>query len=124
MTIPQNLRYTKEHEWISVDGDVATVGITAFAAEALGDVVFVELPEVGSEVGAGTPCGEIESTKSVSEIYAPVDGEITEVNQAVIDTPESVNSDPYEQGWLFKVRVESMPELMDAAAYSALTQEG
>lgn len=124
MTIPQNLRYTKEHEWISVDGDVATVGITAFAAEALGDVVFVELPEVGSEVSAGTSCGEIESTKSVSELYAPVDGEITEVNEAVIDTPESVNSDPYEQGWLFKVRVESMPELMDAAAYTALTQEG
>ncbi|MBB3051673.1 glycine cleavage system H protein [Prauserella isguenensis] len=124
MTIPQNLRYTKEHEWISVDGDVVTVGITAFAAEALGDVVFVELPEAGSEVSAGTPCGEIESTKSVSEIYAPVDGEITEVNQAVIDNPESVNSDPYEQGWLFKVRVESMPELMDAAAYTALTQEG
>ncbi|OLT42663.1 glycine cleavage system protein H [Saccharomonospora sp. CUA-673] len=124
MTIPQDLRYTKEHEWISVDGDVATVGITAFAADALGDVVFVELPEVGSEVSAGTPCGEIESTKSVSELYAPVDGEVTEVNQAVVDTPESVNSDPYEQGWLFKVRVASVPELLDAAAYTALTQEG
>ncbi|MFC4001355.1 glycine cleavage system protein GcvH [Prauserella oleivorans] len=127
MSVPHDLRYTKEHEWVRIaegDGDTVTVGITAFAAESLGDVVFVELPEAGSTVRAGTPCGEIESTKSVSEIYSPVDGEITEINQSVVDSPEIVNSDPYEAGWLFRVRVDSLPELLDATAYAALTQEG
>ena len=98
------------------DGDTVTVGITAFAAESLGDVVFVDLPEVGSTVSAGTPCGEVESTKSVSEIYSPVDGEVTEINKSVVDSPEIVNSDPYEAGWLFRVRVDSLPELMDDTA--------
>ncbi|OZM70100.1 glycine cleavage system protein H [Amycolatopsis antarctica] len=123
MTVPENLSYTKEHEWLSIDGDVATIGITKFAAEALGDIVFVQLPEVGAVVTAGEECGEIESTKSVSELFAPVSGEVVEVNESTSDAPEIVNSDPYEQGWLFKVRTTEVPELLDAGAYTELTQE-
>ncbi|PXY20482.1 glycine cleavage system protein GcvH [Prauserella endophytica] len=123
MRIPENLSYTKEHEWVRLDGDVATVGVTAFAAESLGDVVFVQLPEAGDTVTAGESCGEIESTKSVSELFSPVSGEVTEVNQSVVDGPEVVNADPYDQGWLFRVRTADLPELLDAAAYAALTQE-
>ncbi|WP_019816382.1 glycine cleavage system protein GcvH [Saccharomonospora saliphila] len=122
--IPQDLGYTAEHEWVRTDTDVVTVGVTAFAAESLGDVVFVELPEVGSKVTAGEVCGEIESTKSVSELYSPVSGEVTELNESVVDAPETVNSDPYEAGWLFRVRSEAVPELLDADAYAALIQEG
>ncbi|MEC3973694.1 glycine cleavage system protein GcvH [Amycolatopsis sp. H20-H5] len=124
MSIPQHLKYTKEHEWISVEGDVATVGITAFAAESLGDIVFVQLPAVGEKVAAGEVFGEVESTKSVSELYAPLSGEVVEVNDAVTETPELINSDPFDQGWLLKVRTDDVPELLDAAAYAALTQEG
>ena len=124
MSIPENLRYTAEHEWLSVDGDVATVGITAFAAESLGDIVFVQLPEAGSAVTAGEVFGEVESTKSVSELYAPVSGEVVEVNGATSDTPEVINADPYTEGWLLKVRLSGdVPELLDAAAYAKLTQE-
>ncbi|MBK1786512.1 glycine cleavage system protein GcvH [Prauserella cavernicola] len=123
MSIPENLSYTKEHEWVRVEDGVATVGVTAFAAESLGDVVFVQLPEAGAAVTAGESCGEIESTKSVSELYSPVTGEVTEVNDAVVDGPELVNADPYDQGWLFRVRTDALPELLDAAAYAALTQE-
>ncbi|RBM15994.1 glycine cleavage system protein GcvH [Prauserella sp. PE36] len=123
MRIPENLSYTKEHEWVRLDGDVATVGVTAFAAESLGDVVFVQLPEAGDTVTAGESCGEIESTKSVSELFSPVSGEVTEVNQSIVDGPEVVNADPYDQGWLFRVRTADLPELLDAAAYAALTQE-
>ncbi|MFD8498379.1 glycine cleavage system protein GcvH [Amycolatopsis sp. NPDC059657] len=123
MTIPENLSYTKEHEWISVDGDVATIGITAFAAESLGDIVFVELPKVGETITAGEPFGEVESTKSVSELYAPVTGEVVEVNEATSDAPEVINEDPFDKGWLLKVRATDVPELLDAAAYAALTQE-
>ncbi|EIE98376.1 glycine cleavage system protein GcvH [Saccharomonospora glauca] len=123
--IPQDLRYSREHEWARTGSDgVVTVGVTAFAAESLGDVVFVDLPEVGSTVTAGEVCGEIESTKSVSELYAPVTGEVVEVNESVVDSPESVNADPYGAGWLFTVRAESVPELLDADAYAALIQEG
>lgn len=122
-SIPENLSYTKEHEWISVDGDVATIGITAFAAESLGDIVFVELPKVGETITAGEPFGEVESTKSVSELYAPVTGEVVEVNEATSDAPEVINEDPFDQGWLLKVRTSDVPELLDAAAYAALTQE-
>ncbi|WP_158887709.1 glycine cleavage system protein GcvH [Amycolatopsis anabasis] len=124
MSIPENLSYTKEHEWISVEDGVATVGITAFAAESLGDIVFVQLPEVGSTITAGEVCGEIESTKSVSELFAPATGEVTAVNESAVDGPEVINNDPFEQGWLFKVRTESLPELLDATAYRALTEEG
>jgi glycine cleavage system H protein len=124
VSIPENLQYTKEHEWLSVADGVATVGITAFAAESLGDIVFVQLPEAGSTVTAGEVFGEVESTKSVSELYAPVSGEVVEVNEATSDRPEVINSDPYTEGWLLKVRLTGdVPELLDAAAYAALTQE-
>ncbi|MFD6067191.1 glycine cleavage system protein GcvH [Amycolatopsis lurida] len=124
MSIPQDLKYTKEHEWLSVADGVATVGITAFAAESLGDILFVQLPSVGDTVVAGEVFGEVESTKSVSELYAPVDGEVVEVNEATTDTPELINSDPYAEGWLLKVRLSGdVPALLDAQAYAVLTQE-
>ncbi|WP_338686835.1 glycine cleavage system protein GcvH [Streptomyces acidiscabies] len=123
MSNPQNLRYSKEHEWISPAEDgVATVGITEHAANALGDVVFVDLPAVGTAVTAGESCGELESTKSVSELYAPVDGEVTEVNPNVSDDASLVNSEPFTGGWLFKVRVAGEPdELLSADEYTAYT---
>ncbi|KUN79513.1 glycine cleavage system protein GcvH [Streptomyces griseoruber] len=123
MSNPQQLRYSKEHEWLSAAEDgVSTVGITEHAANALGDVVFVELPEVGATVTAGESCGELESTKSVSELYSPVDGEIVEVNQDVVDDPSLVNSAPFEGGWLFKVRVAGeQEELLSADEYTAYT---
>lgn len=124
MAVPSELQYTSDHEWIRVDGDVATVGITAYAADKLGDVVFVELPEAGSRVEGGSIVGEIESTKSVGELFAPVDGEVVEVNPAVIESPELVNSDPFGEGWLIQVRVEALPDgLLDAAAYAELVGE-
>ncbi|GAA3117244.1 glycine cleavage system protein GcvH [Streptosporangium carneum] len=122
--IPEDLHYTKEHEWISGidDGLTLTVGITAYAAEALGDVVYVQVPEVGSTVAAGDAVGEVESTKSVSDIFAPVSGEIVEVNEAVVDDPSLVNSDSYGDGWLFRVRLEGDPEdLLSPEEYAALT---
>ncbi|WP_103350233.1 glycine cleavage system protein GcvH [Amycolatopsis sp. CA-128772] len=124
MSIPENLQYTKEHEWLKVEDGVATVGITAFAAESLGDIVFVQLPDAGSTITAGEVFGEVESTKSVSELYAPVSGEVVEVNGTTSDTPEVINSDPYTEGWLLKVRLTGdVPDLLDAAAYAQLTQE-
>jgi glycine cleavage system H protein len=123
MSIPENLSYTKEHEWLNVADGVATVGITAFAGESLGDIVFVQLPAVGDTITAGEECGEIESTKSVSELFAPVSGEVVEINEAATDSPELVNSDPYDKGWLFRVKVDTVPELLDAQAYSALISE-
>jgi glycine cleavage system H protein len=124
LSIPQDLKYTKEHEWLHVEGGVATVGITAFAAESLGDIVFVQLPSIGDTVTGGEVFGEVESTKSVSELYAPVDGEVVEVNGATTDTPELINSDPYTEGWLLKVRLTGdVPALLDAQAYAVLTQE-
>ncbi|UBU15226.1 glycine cleavage system protein GcvH [Nonomuraea gerenzanensis] len=122
--IPDDLSYTKEHEWVAGldDSTTVTIGITAFAAESLGDVVFVQLPEVGSTVEPGDSVGEVESTKSVNEIYSPVGGEVTEVNQSVVDDPGLVNSDPYGEGWMFKVRVEGDPEdLLSPEEYTALT---
>ncbi|GAB1327451.1 MULTISPECIES: glycine cleavage system protein GcvH [unclassified Streptomyces] len=121
MSNPQQLRYSKEHEWLSPAEDgVATVGITEFAANALGDVVFAQLPEVGSTVAAGETCGELESTKSVSDLYSPVSGEVTEINQDVVDDPSLVNSEPFEGGWLFRVRIAEEPaDLMSADEYAA-----
>ncbi|MEU5090734.1 glycine cleavage system protein GcvH [Streptomyces sp. NPDC021356] len=121
MNNPQQLRYSKEHEWLSPAEDgVATVGITEFAANALGDVVYADLPAVGSTVTAGETCGELESTKSVSDLYSPVSGEITEINQDVVDDPSLVNSAPFEGGWLFKVRLSEEPaDLLSADEYSA-----
>ncbi|MEU4153628.1 MULTISPECIES: glycine cleavage system protein GcvH [unclassified Streptomyces] len=123
MSNPQQLSYTKEHEWLSdAEDGVSTVGITEHAANALGDVVFVQLPEVGDTVTAGESCGELESTKSVSELYSPVTGEITEINQDVVDDPALVNSAPFEGGWLFKVRAAEKPEeLLSADEYTAYT---
>ena len=101
---PAGLRYTAEHEWVRADGDTVRVGITSFAQEALGDVVYVSLPTVGDAVAAGDTCGEVESTKSVSDLYAPVSGEVTAVNAALDATPELVNSDPYGEGWMYELR--------------------
>ena len=123
MSNPSDLHYTKEHEWLKVDGDIATIGITAYAAEKLGDVVFVDLPKVGAKTTYMKICGEIESTKSVGELYSPVDGEVVEVNDAVSSSPELVNQDAFGAGWLIKVRFESLPELLTAADYDALIGE-
>ncbi len=122
MTDLNALKYTSDHEWIAVDGDIATIGITSYAASQLGDVVFVELPEAGSEVSAGTVVGEIESTKSVGELYAPLDGEVAESNEQVVADPSLVNSEPFEGGWMIKVRFtgELPADVMDHAAYQAL----
>ncbi|MGW7442290.1 glycine cleavage system protein GcvH [Kitasatospora sp. NPDC054795] len=121
MSNPQHLQYTKEHEWLTAAADgVSTVGITEHAATALGDIVYVQLPEVGDTVTAGETCGELESTKSVSDLYSPVTGEVTDINQDVIDDPASVNADPFGNAWLFKVRVEATDELLSADEYDAL----
>ncbi|MEU7132515.1 glycine cleavage system protein GcvH [Streptomyces sp. NPDC046261] len=123
MSNPQQLRYSKEHEWLSaVDNGVATIGITEFAANSLGDVVYAQLPAVGDTVTAGESCGELESTKSVSDLYAPVSGEVVEINEDVVNDPALVNTAPFEGGWLFKVRITDEPEdLMSADEYTALT---
>jgi|CZKW01.1.fsa_nt_gi glycine cleavage system H protein len=126
MTVPEELHYTPEHEWVAVSDSTATVGITDHAQNALGDVVYVSQPPPGGKVSAGEPCGEVESTKSVSDIYSPVDGEVTEVNGEIDDDPGLVNSDPYGAGWLFKVRLaddEEPPGLLTAAEYTALIRE-
>ena len=123
MTDLNSLKYTEEHEWIALEGDVATVGITDYAADKLGDVVFVELPSVGSDVAAATVVGEIESTKSVGELYAPLTGEVVAVNEAAVDDPSLVNSDPFGEGWLVKIRVDAsaVADLLDRDAYVAFT---
>ena len=123
MANPQELKYTEEHEWLKVDGDSAVVGITAYAAEKLGDVVFVELPKVGAAVVAGTVVGEIESTKSVGELYAPATGTVLEVNDGVVSNPELVNNDPFGAGWLLKISITDLPALLSADEYTALTGE-
>jgi glycine cleavage system H protein len=124
---PSDLRYTKDHEWVKVDGDVATVGITDYAANQLGDVVFVDLPSVGKSVDQFATFGVVESVKAVSDLYAPLTGEIAEVNDALGSKPELVNSDPFGEGWMIKVRVSDPGQvggLLDAAAYEQLTSEG
>ncbi|MDR6691281.1 glycine cleavage system H protein [Microbacterium sp. 1154] len=123
MTDLTALSYTSEHEWIALEGDIATVGITDFAADKLGDVVFVELPGADSAVSTGDVCGEIESTKSVGELYAPITGTVVEVNDAVVDDPSLVNAEPFAGGWLIKIRVDGeLPaDLLDRAAYEELT---
>lgn len=120
MSIPTELSYTADHEWVALDGEIATVGITAFAGEALGDVVYVELPAVGTAITTGDACGEIESTKSVSDLFAPVDGEVVELNDAVVADPGLLNTDPYQAGWLLRIKVTGPTKLLDAAAYEAL----
>lgn len=123
MANPENLQYTKEHEWVLVEGDVATIGITRYAADALGEIVYVDLPKVGSSTSHMKICGEIESTKSVGELYAPMDGEVIEANSALDAAPDTVNADPYGEGWLIKIRYTSLPELLSAAEYDAFTGE-
>jgi glycine cleavage system H protein len=124
---PEDLKYTDEHEWLTVtEGSTVRVGITAYAQDQLGDVVFVELPKVGAAVEAGTPLGEVESTKSVSEIFAPLSGTVVAVNNALDDSPELINSDPYGEGWIVEINAEdlsALDELMDAAAYQELTEK-
>lgn len=121
---PQDLRYTAEHEWVRAGSEgVVRIGITAFAQDALGDVVYVSLPAVGDSVSAGDSCGEIESTKSVSDLYAPLSGEIVAVNQSLDSAPELVNTDPYGQGWMYDVKptdAGALESLLDFEAYSAL----
>jgi len=121
--VPAHLRYTKDHEWVAVDGDQLTVGITQYAADALGDVVYVDHPSVGSSISAGSIVGEVESTKSVGEIFAPVAGEVVEVNQAVVDDPSLINRDPYGEGWLFKVTGSDSGDFLDADSYRQLIGE-
>lgn len=125
MDYPEELRYSTEHEWVRVEGTRATVGITSFAQDALGDVVYVQLPDVGALVTAAASISEVESTKSVSEIFAPVSGEIVAVNDALQDTPELLNSDPYGGGWILTVEMSDTGELaglMDAAGYKTLVE--
>jgi glycine cleavage system H protein len=127
MNFPPELRYSAEHEWVAVDGAHARIGITDYAQDSLGDVVYVELPGVGANVLAHASCAEVESTKSVSEIYSPVTGTIVEVNEALNDAPELVNADPYGGGWIFVVEMADAAEvdaLLDAAAYQALVETG
>jgi glycine cleavage system H protein len=123
---PQDLRYTKEHEWVSVDGDVATVGITDYAAHQLGDIVYVELPELGRTIDRSAAVGVVESVKAVSDLFAPVGGEVLETNPILSSQPELVNGDPFGEGWMLKVRlsdVGQLDELLDATAYAELTKE-
>lgn len=125
--IPKELSYTKTHEWIGNDGDgTVTVGITDYAQSSLGDLVFVELPETGTKVSAGDAVAVVESVKAASDIYAPVDGEIAEVNEELADSPERVNEDPFGEGWLFKISVEDesgLDDLLDSDAYKAVVED-
>jgi len=123
---PTDRKYSQEHEWVVVDGDTARVGITDYAQDSLGDIVFVQVPDVGLEVVAGSSCAEVESTKSVSEIYSPVSGTVAAVNEALADEPERVNRDPYGDGWIFTLTMVDAGELdalMDAAAYQHLVEQ-
>jgi glycine cleavage system H protein len=120
MCIPTDLKYTKDHEWVRLDGDVAVVGITAYAADALGDIVYIELPEPGTTVTVGDPCGEIESTKSVSDLLSPAAGEVLEANAVVSGEPGLLNSDPYGNGWLIKIRVTGDLDVLDHTQYAEL----
>ncbi len=126
MNFPEELKYTEEHEWVLVEDDVVTIGITDFAQDQLGDVVFVELPEVGDTVEAGNTFGVVESVKAVSDVYAPVSGEVVEINEELPDEPEVLNSSPYEDGWMIKVKLSDMAvldDLMDVDAYQEFVEK-
>ena len=123
MNFPSNLRYTRDHEWISLEGDIATIGITDFAQKELGDIVYIEVETIGKELSAGTVFGTVEAVKTVSELYLPVDGTVTELNPSLANAPESVNNDPYGSGWMIKMKVKNTADvdaLLDAAAYQAV----
>jgi glycine cleavage system H protein len=126
MSVPAELLYTQEHEWVAIAGENATIGITDYATQQLGDVVYVSLPQVGTTVTAGEPCGEVESTKSVSDLYSPVDGEVVEINEELDDDPGLINAEPYGVGWIFKVRVAdrhaTATGLLSPTEYDTLTK--
>ena len=125
---PESLKYTKEHEWARIAGNKATIGITTFAKDQLGDVVYLELPEVGAQIVRGEPFGVVESTKAVSELFAPLTGKVTKVNKELVDAPEGINDDPYEKGWMIEIELsqpQEVSELLSAAQYQELVaQEG
>jgi glycine cleavage system H protein len=123
---PENLRYTKEHEWVRIENESAVIGITDYAQDQLGDVVYVELPEVESQISQFETCGTIESVKTVSDLYAPISGEVIKINEALDDTPELINNDPYGAGWIIEVRIKDPDELnklLSASDYETLIQE-
>jgi len=126
MSFPSELKYSKDHEWVRVDGSKAVLGITAHAAEALGDVVFVELPEEGDSIASGEAFGSVESVKAVSDVFSPVSGDVTAINEALLDAPELINSDPYGEGWMIEIELEDvsqLDELLSAAEYEAFLKE-
>ena len=127
MNIPKELKYSKDHEWVKVEGNIATVGITDFAQDQLGDVVFLEAPEVGAELAAGDGMGTVESVKAVSDVYSPLSGKVVEANEELADAPQLINEDPYAKGWIAKIEIADTAEvaaLLDAAAYEeVVTQE-
>jgi len=126
VNVPEDLKYTREHEWVLVEGKEATIGITDYAQSELGDVVYVEFPPVGETVRAGEPAGTIEAVKTVADLFAPLSGEVIEVNETLADEPERVNRDPYGEGWMFKVRVEDaadLDDLLGAAGYRKLLED-
>ena len=126
MEFPEEFKYTEEHEWVMVEKELATIGISDFAQDALGDVVFVELPEVGAVLEVGKPFGVVESVKAVSDIYAPISGTVEEINDDLVEAPEIINTSPYEDGWMIKIRMTDASDadkLMDADAYQALIAE-
>jgi len=126
MNLPEDLKYTKEHEWIRVEGGIVVVGITDYAQENLGEVVYVELPEEGSKVSRSEAFGVVESTKAVSDLYAPVSGDVAEINDTLLDSPEIINEDPYEDGWMIRIKLSDpseLDELLDAKAYASFLDE-
>jgi glycine cleavage system H protein len=126
MEFPEDVRYTEQHEWVRIEGSRARVGISDYAQDALGDVVYVDIPEIGSEVKAGEPFGEVESTKSVSDVYAPLSGTVIERNAALVEAPEVVNEDPYGEGWMIVIELSDASEaggLLDASAYRSFTEK-
>ncbi len=126
MSFPSELKYSKDHEWVRVDGSKAVLGITAHAAEALGDVVFVELPEEGDSIASGEAFGSVESVKAVSDVFSPVSGDVTAINEALLDAPELINSDPYGEGWMIEIELEDVSQLdalLSAAEYEAFLKE-
>jgi len=126
MEFPENLKYTKEHEWARIEGGVVVVGVTEYAQESLGEIVYVELPEEGSKVSRSEAFGVVESTKAVSDLFAPVSGTVVEVNDTLMDSPELINEDPYEEGWLIRIEISDLGELadlLDAGTYGLFVSE-
>jgi glycine cleavage system H protein len=123
VSVPEELQYTKTHEWVRTEGDTATIGVTDYAQEELGDIVFVELPEEGATLDAGDSFGTLESVKAVSDLYTPVGGEVVEINEALNDSPEKINEDPYGEGWIVKLRVSDEGDLLSASDYEQLLEE-